>query len=70
MYNYAKLLNYINSFGGVEKLSSAMNVDYRTISDKLLNKRGFNQREIEKIIAILGLKRIEIYELFFDDSIC
>jgi len=67
--DYSKLKGKITEvFGTQVTFSNAMELSERSISLKLNEKIDFSQREIEKAVSVLGLKKDDIPEYFFKNK--
>lgn len=65
-YDYSKLNGKIREVCGTQnEFAKRMKKSGTIINRKLQNRVGFNQRDIEDAIAVLGIDRTEIPEFFF-----
>lgn len=67
VYNYAKLRGKIVEVcGSQDKFAREIGLVPRTLTAKLNNEVPFKVPDIEKSIGVLGIKRAEIPDYFFD----
>lgn len=70
VYDYSKLIGKIKEcFGTQEKFADALKLGRVSLSLSLNSKREFSQKEINRAVELLGLKKEDIPSYFFTEKV-
>ena len=69
-YNYSKLKGKIKElFDTQEKFALALGIGRVSLSQRLNGKLEFSQKEMDRAVEILNLKKSDIPSYFFDENV-